>query len=82
MSKISSELLLEVWNKEILKFNPSVLANQNNPQGFVLGGQPGAGKSSLIAEAKNRLNRNILEINGDNFRKYHPDYEILQEKYA
>lgn len=82
MSKISSELLLEVWNKEILKFNPSALPNQNNPQGFILGGQPGAGKSSLIAEAKNRLNRNILEINGDNFRKYHPNYESLQEKYA
>ncbi len=82
LSSIINGQLNLVWNEQILERNPFALANQNNPQGFVLGGQPGAGKSSLIAEAKNRLNRNILEINGDNFRKYHPDYKILQERYA
>ncbi len=80
--EITPELLKEVWDKEILKYNQFASPNQKSPQGFVLGGQPGAGKASLTARAKTKLNRNILEINGDNYRKYHPDFKILQEKYA
>ncbi|MBR5676338.1 MAG: zeta toxin family protein, partial [Neisseriaceae bacterium] len=43
-----------------------------NPQGFVLGGQPGAGKSNLLKQIENRLNGNVLIINADEFRRYHP----------
>lgn len=74
--------LKKVWQREIINRNPFALASQEKPQGFVLGGQPGAGKSVLSENIKSILNDNILEINGDNFRKYHPDYKILQERYA
>ena len=76
---INSKLNL-VWEEQILDRNPFALANQENPQGFVLGGQPGAGKSSLTEIIKNNLHDNILEINGDNFRKYHPNYKNLQKE--
>jgi UDP-N-acetylglucosamine kinase len=80
ISLIEDNKLQEVWEKEIIKLNPFATPNQKNPQGFVLGGQPSAGKSNLLLEAKKRLSRNILEINGDNFRKYHPDYKKLQKE--
>lgn len=80
ISLIVNNRLQEVWEKEIIKLNPFATPNQEKPQSFVLGGQPGAGKSNLLLEAKKKLNRNILEINGDNFRKYHPDYEKLQKE--
>ncbi|MCT7910724.1 zeta toxin family protein [Aliarcobacter butzleri] len=69
-----------VWQEQILDKSSSAIPYQNKPQGFILGGQPGAGKSNLLLEAKKKLNRNILEINGDNFRKYHPDYKKLQKE--
>lgn len=32
-----------VWQEQILDRNPFALSNQKNPQGFVLGRQPGIG---------------------------------------
>ena len=43
------------------------------PKGFVLGGQPGAGKSNLIKMINAQLNGNVLVVNGDEFRRYHPN---------
>ncbi|WP_096988549.1 zeta toxin family protein [Escherichia coli] len=40
---------------------------QQHPIGFVLGGQPGAGKSSLIELAKRETKDNLMIINGDDF---------------
>ncbi|EGZ50643.1 zeta toxin family protein [Neisseria wadsworthii] len=52
------------------------------PKGFVLGGQPGAGKSNLVQTIRAELNRNLLVINGDEFRRYHPDFEEIQARYG
>lgn len=41
-----------VWQEQILDKSSSAIPYQNKPQGFVLGGQPGAGKSNLSAEVK------------------------------
>lgn len=71
----------EVWIKEIKYKNPLAISGQNNPQAYILGGQPGAGKSNLIKIAGNNLNKNTIVINGDDFRKYHPNYPEFQEKY-
>ncbi|MBQ9183335.1 MAG: zeta toxin family protein [Neisseriaceae bacterium] len=53
-----------------------------NPQGFVLGGQPGAGKSNLLKQIENRLNGNVLIINADEFRRYHPQFDEIQAQYG
>ncbi|MBO5477009.1 MAG: zeta toxin family protein [Clostridia bacterium] len=57
------------------------------PVAIILGGQPGAGKSFLIKEAKKDfLDKDIVVINGDEYRRWHPrSKEILnsdEEKYA
>lgn len=55
---------------------------QQHPIGFVLGGQPGAGKSSLIELAKRETKDNIMIINGDDFRFLHPDFNHIYQNYG
>lgn len=45
------------------------------------GGQPGAGKS-LINDILTTKNKNLITINGDEFRTYHPKYEKLIKEYG
>lgn len=52
------------------------------PKAYVLGGQPGAGKSGLIKRASQLCFNNIIIISGDDFRKFHPDYKTIQEQYG
>ena len=63
----------EVW-KDIIK---DAQPNQLAPVGIVTGGLPGSGKSAFILEAQEKLNRNIISINGDEFRVYHPRFEKI-----
>ena len=49
---------------------------------FVLGGQPGAGKTGLQEIMKEKCNGNLIILNGDEFRELHPDFDKLQEKYG
>lgn len=69
----------QIWQRLTEKGNikPCV-----NPQGFVLGGQPGAGKSNLLKQIENRLNGNVLIINADEFRRYHPQFDEIQAQYG
>jgi UDP-N-acetylglucosamine kinase len=53
----------------------------NTPTAYILGGQPGAGKTTLqriIAKTE----PNIIVINGDEYRKYHPNFSKLQAKFG
>lgn len=54
----------------------------DTPKGYVLGGQPGAGKSNLISLVEKENKGNVLIVNGDEFRKYHPQFNEIQEKYG
>ena len=42
------------------------------PVAIILGGQPGSGKSNIYELAKARFNDNIVEIDCDKFRVFHP----------
>ncbi len=70
-----------VWNDTLEKYkiNPS---SQIFPRGYVLGGQPGAGKSYLNELANEKCYKNIVIINADDFRKYHPKYNEFQKLYG
>lgn len=59
------------------KIEPAIL-----PKAYVLGGQPGSGKSGLIKRASQLCFNNIIIISGDNFRKFHPDYKTFQVQYG
>lgn len=68
-----------LWNDLISEQQVSPV---KSPKGFILGGQPGAGKSNLVGIIRQELNRNVLIINGDEFRRYHPNFEGIQEQYG
>lgn len=52
-----------------------------DPDVYFIGGQPGSGKSVRERVLYNDLNRDspgtVIEINGDDFRAFHPDYYRL-----
>ncbi len=52
------------------------------PSAILLGGQPGAGKSQGSKQALERLNNNVLIINGDEFRPYHQYFDEIYAKYG
>ena len=51
-------------------------------RGYVLGGQSGAGKTTLHRIFKKELDGNCIIINGDEFRPYHPRYREIKEQYG
>ncbi len=54
------------------KFSPS-----GDKHLIILGGQPAAGKSSIIEELKSQYNNNIVTLNGDEFKPLYPNYPQL-----
>lgn len=52
------------------------------PQIFILGGQPGSGKSVLSQQVCNQIpDQNIVIINGDEFRTLHPQAQEIFSKH-
>lgn len=52
----------------------------NNPEAIVLGGQPGSGKSALLEKSKTEFDgANVVTINGDELRYFHPQYREIQK---
>ena len=54
----------------------------NSPIAITLGGQPGAGKSNLYDIARKRFLNNIVELDCDAFRIYHPYYKQIKEIFG
>lgn len=61
---------------------PSVLHPVDSPAAFLLGGQSGAGKTTLHSVLRERLNDNAIVINGDEYRSKHPRYRELDREYG
>lgn len=71
---------LQSIQKELLvSYRPKV---PNEPQAYLLGGQSGAGKTTLHKLLRRRLEDDAVIINGDSFRKYHPRFRALQAAYG
>ena len=51
-----------------------------SPIVMIIAGQPGAGKSSVESYLKNELNKNVITIDPDAMRRFHPDQERLQKE--
>lgn len=58
------------------------LTSQQNPKAYVVGGQPGAGKSTSTNKLQTEYSNNILIIDLDSYRERHPNYKTLYEKYG
>ncbi|MDR3241159.1 MAG: zeta toxin family protein [Lactobacillaceae bacterium] len=53
-----------------------------NPKAYLLGGQSGSGKTTIHEIIRESLNKNIIVIDGDTFRKLHPRSEEITEIYG
>lgn len=71
--KIADAMLHKAWQELDL----SGKTPNNEPTLVILGGQPGAGKSSIIDMIEERFNSNIVVLNGDEFKPYYPGYKQL-----
>ncbi|MGT2910767.1 type II toxin-antitoxin system toxin PezT [Streptococcus cameli] len=54
----------------------------SQPQAILLGGQSGAGKTTIHRIKQKEFHGNIIIIDGDSYRSLHPNYLALQEKYG
>jgi len=55
---------------------------QQNPEAYLLGGQAGAGKTTLHAIIKNKMNNDVITIDNDTFKPMHPNFDLLVDKYG
>ena len=52
------------------------------PEAFLLGGQSGAGKTTLHEILSKSFDGNVIVINGDEYRKSHPHFNEIQQQYG
>jgi len=65
-----------------LKWAENNIHGQAKPKAVLLAGQPGAGKTVLSTMMLSSLNKDAVLVNGDDYRRYHPEYRTLYEKYG
>lgn len=58
------------------------LTSQEQPRVYIIGGQPAAGKTSLIKATLKELGKNAVMVNGDDFRQYHPAERELYNRFG
>ena len=49
---------------------------------ILLGGQSGAGKTTLHNVFRNAMNGNVIVVNGDEYRSFHPRYKQICAQYG
>ena len=52
------------------------------PRAFLLGGQSGAGKTTLHRLLQDSLDGNVIVINGDEYRSRHPRFREIVARYG
>ena len=55
---------------------------QKHPSAVLLAGQPGAGKTELSTMLVSQLKGGAAFLNGDDYRRYHPNYRRLYSEYG
>ena len=83
----NNELLLseEEFNQAYQEIKQKVTKNKKPvkfPICITLGGQPGAGKSNIYNIAKKRFSNNIVELDCDAFRVFHPYYNQIKNIFV
>ena len=58
------------------------VARTSTPCATLLGGQSGAGKTRLHDLLKAELDQNVIVINGDEYRRSHPNFARIQQRYG
>lgn len=81
------EFTVEEFSDKLASTVESLLAPRNiapvkDRKAILLGGQSGAGKTTLHRIFRREFESNIIVINGDEFRKSHPRFDFLKAKYG
>ncbi|MGG5316319.1 zeta toxin family protein [Enterococcus sp. AZ072] len=53
-----------------------------SPKAFLLGGQPGAGKTALRYAIMNEIDTNVIVVDNDSFKQAHPNFDEIVEQYG
>ena len=69
MKNYTDKELIDKFER-ISNYYKSLYEREENPKVYMLGGQPGAGKSGL--ERMINIKENYIPISGDDYRKDHP----------
>lgn len=72
-----SEADVEAFLKEEVALDQCRYQQHKHPSAILLAGQPGAGKTELSTMMLSMLNGDAAFINGDDYRRYHPNYRKL-----
>lgn len=70
---ITKEEAGKIFKEMIIPQIVGTISPQEIRQAFILGGQPGSGKSAFAREIL-KINKGMVFINGDDLRAYHPKY--------
>lgn len=73
--------MVDLLDKIYTKIYNSIISEQQykkNKKAYILGGQPGCGKSSFITNNQAQSDiQSAIPINGDDYRAFHPSYEQI-----
>ena len=67
----------DIWND----ISKNATPQNEKAKLFILGGQPGAGKSSSQKAAKKMVNGNCVSINLDDYRRHHPNAKDIYDNF-
>ena len=74
--QLSKEAHDRILREEILTRRNFVDAtSQEHPKAIILAGQPGAGKGTLGGRAEIELSNNVVTVDPDSLRDYHPSVD-------
>lgn len=81
--KLTIEENVRIYNDEIkqLAFR-HVRRAEEIPTVYIIGGQPAAGKSKVLDKAFREVDCNAVIINGDDYRKFHPEEKEIYERFG
>ena len=77
-----SETAVSVILERELSLALSCSHRQEHPLAILLAGQPGAGKTELSTMLLSQMHGDAAVINGDDYRRYHPNYRKLYAAYG
>ena len=80
LAAYSDALFEQTFSRELSKVL-SWSVPMENPTAILLAGQPGAGKTQLSAYFFRQSQNTSILINGDDYRRYHPNYRAIFKQY-
>ena len=81
--KIDPKQHRQILNDKILR-DPKIFLNATpveRPRAIITAGQPGAGKGSLVDAVKAELRDNVVTVDPDELRGYHPKVNALRQQH-